>query len=82
MRQYTGIVESRAVDLIPADGFEPKVRRLPSNDTPVGIVYEQQPTEGTSLDQGRHRHDPRLHGQDDRKRPDVVGNQLTDAVTA
>ena len=64
VRQYTGIVERKAVDLISADGFEPKVRRLPSNDTPVGIVYEQQPTEGTSLDRGGI---VTLHGQADRE---------------
>ena len=68
VQQYTGIVESKAVDLISADGFEPKVRRLPNDDQPVGIVFEQSPTEGTSLDEGRHRHDPRLDGQEERER--------------
>src|SRR6186997_3030958 len=41
VQQYTGIVESKAVNLIIQDGLEPKVQRLPSADQPVGIVFEQ-----------------------------------------
>ena len=32
VQQYAGIIESRAVDLILGDGFEPKVRRVPNGD--------------------------------------------------
>jgi serine/threonine-protein kinase len=81
VRQYTGIVERKAVDLISADGFEPKVRRLPSNDTPVGIVYEQQPTEGTSLDRGGIVTILVSTGKPTVKTPSVVGLSLSDAVT-
>src|SRR6188472_3069400 len=49
---YTGIIESKSVDLIIADGFEPNVQRVPSPDQPVGIVFEQSPTEGTTLTKG------------------------------
>jgi serine/threonine-protein kinase len=49
---YTGILESKAVAAIDADGFEPRVRRLPNADTRPGYVYEQDPEEGTKLPKG------------------------------
>jgi beta-lactam-binding protein with PASTA domain/predicted Ser/Thr protein kinase len=82
VRQYTGIVERKAVGLITADGFEVKVRRLPNNDTPVGIVYEQQPTEGTSLDRGGIVTILVSTGKPTVKAPAVVGMSLSDAVAA
>ncbi len=80
--QYTGIVERKAVGLIVADGFEANVRRLPSADTAVGIVYEQQPTEGTSLDRGGKITILVSTGKPTVKAPSVVGMSLSDAVTA
>jgi eukaryotic-like serine/threonine-protein kinase len=80
VRQYTGIVERKAVGLITADGFEANVRRLPSADTPVGIVYEQQPTEGTSLDRGGKITILVSTGKPTVKAPSVVGMSLSDAV--
>ena len=65
VQQYTGIVESRAVNLILDDGFEPNVRRLPSGEQPAGIVYEQSPVEGTCLARGGNRDDPGLDGEED-----------------
>ena len=46
---YSGILETRAVDLIVRDGFEPRVRRLPNADARPGYVYEQEPEPGTRL---------------------------------
>ncbi len=80
VQQYTGIVESRAVDLITQDGFEPKVQRVPSDDTPVGTVFEQDPTEGTLLAKGGIVTIRVSTGKKTVKVPDVVGKQLTDAV--
>ena len=65
---YTGIIESKAVDLIIADGFEPNVQRVPSADQPVGIVFEQSADRRNEPGQGRDRHDQGLDGQEDRHR--------------
>ena len=80
MQQYTGILESKAVDLIIQDGFEPKVRRVPNGDQPVGIVFDQSPTEGTSLAKGGIVTILVSTGKKKVTVPNVVGKQLTDAV--
>jgi serine/threonine-protein kinase len=80
VQQYTGILESKAVDLIIQNGFEPKVRRLPNADQPEGIVYDQSPTEGTSLAKGGIVEILVSTGKKTVNVPDVVGQQLTDAV--
>ena len=82
VKQYTGILEVRAVDLIISDGFEPKVRRLPSNDQPVGIVFEQSPVEGTGLAKGGLVTILVSTGKKTVDVPGVVGQQVTDAVAA
>ena len=82
VQQYTGILEVRAVDLIISDGFEPKVRRLPSNDQPVGIVFEQSPVEGTGLAKGGLVTILVSTGKKTVDVPGVVGQQVTDAVAA
>src|SRR6478736_1809653 len=79
---YTGIIESKSVDLIIADGFEPNVQRVPSPDQPVGIVFEQSPTEGTTLTKGGIITIKVSTGKKTVTVPDVVGKQLTDAVAA
>jgi serine/threonine-protein kinase len=80
VQQYTGIVESRAVDLILGDGFEPKVRRVANGDQPAGIVYEQSPVEGTGLAKGGIVTILVSTGKKSVDVPGVVGKQLTDAV--
>jgi eukaryotic-like serine/threonine-protein kinase len=80
VQQYTGIVESRAVDLIINDGFEPNVRRVPNGTQPVGIVFEQSPVEGTGLERGGMVTILVSTGKKTVSVPDVVGSQLTDAV--
>jgi len=80
VKQYTGIVESRAVDLILEDGFEPNVRRVANSEEPVGIVYEQSPVEGTGLAKGGIVTILVSTGKKSVDVPDVVGKQLTDAV--
>jgi beta-lactam-binding protein with PASTA domain/predicted Ser/Thr protein kinase len=82
VQQYTGIIESRAVSLITQDGFEPKVRRVPNGDTPVGIVFEQSPIEGTGLARGGIVTILVSTGKKTVDVPDVVGQQLTDAVAS
>ncbi len=82
VQQYTGIVESKAVNLIIADGFQPKVQRTPNGEQPVGIVFEQSPIEGTSLARGGIVTIKVSTGKKTVDAPDVVGKQLTDAVAA
>jgi eukaryotic-like serine/threonine-protein kinase len=49
---YSGILESKAVDLIVDDGFEPRVRRLPNAQTQPGYVYQQEPEPGIRQPKG------------------------------
>jgi len=80
VQQYTGIIESRAVNLILNDGFEPKVRRVPNGDQPAGIVFDQSPVEGTGLAKGGIVTILVSTGKKTVDVPYVVGKQLTDAV--
>lgn len=49
---YEGLLEAKAVALIREDGFEDRVRRLPSADVEEGYVFEQEPSPGTRLTKG------------------------------
>jgi eukaryotic-like serine/threonine-protein kinase len=49
---YEGILEENAVNLIRADGFEPKVIRLPNGEVEPQYVFEQEPSPGTGLPKG------------------------------
>jgi len=80
VQQYTGIIESQAVNLILGDGFEPNVRRVPNGGQPVGIVYEQSPVEGTGLAKGGIVTILVSTGKRTVRVPGVVGKQVTDAV--
>lgn len=80
VQQYTGLVERKAVALIRADGFDDNVRRVPNADTPVGIVFQQQPEEGTSLARGGIVTILVSTGKPTVKVPGVVGESLADAV--
>jgi eukaryotic-like serine/threonine-protein kinase len=47
VENYEGILESKAVESIQADGFEDRVRRLPNSDVERGYVFQQEPEPGT-----------------------------------
>ena len=49
---YNGILESKAVALIRADGFVENVRRLPNGDVKQGYVYDQDPEAGSKQPKG------------------------------
>ncbi len=68
VQQYTGIVESRAVNLIIDDGFEPKVRRLPNGDAACRDRVRAVARRGNRARARRHRHDPRLDREEERRR--------------
>ncbi len=80
VQEYEGLLEPKAVELIIQDGFEPKVRRLPNADTPVQIVYDQEPSPGTKLSKGSLVTILVSTGPPEVRVPSVVGLQLTDAV--
>ena len=65
---YEGILEENAVHLIRADGFEPKVIRLPNGEVEPKYVFEQEPYAGDGTPEGEHRHDPGLDGQEEDRR--------------
>ena len=56
------------------------MRRVPNGDVPVGIVFDQSPTEGTSLAKGGIVTVLVSTGKKKVTVPNVVGKQLTDAV--
>ena len=63
-----GIVESKAVNLILDDGFEPQVRRLPKGDAAGRDRLRAVARRGNRARKGRDRHDQGLDGQEDRRR--------------
>jgi eukaryotic-like serine/threonine-protein kinase len=79
---YEGLREANAVNLIIQDGFEPKVSRRPNGDVEVGIVYEQDPGQGTRLAKGSIVTVLVSTGKAKVKVPDVVGERRDDAVEA
>ena len=52
VENYEGILESKAVESIRADGFEDRVIRLPNSDVERGYVFEQEPEPGSRLPKG------------------------------
>ena len=80
VQQYTGILESKAVDLIIHDGFEPKVRRSRTVTNPSGSCSTSRRRRGRA---SRRAASSRFSSRRGRRRssvPNVVGKQLTDAV--
>jgi len=80
VQEYQGLLEPKAVALIVRGGFEPKVRRLPRDETPVGEVYDQDPSPGTKLSRGSIVTILVSSGKPQVRVPGVVGKSLTDAV--
>jgi len=82
VQQYTGLLVSKAQDLVTNDGFEPQVQREPDPDVSPGIVFKQEPTPGTKLGRGSI---VVLHVSTGKPKvavPGVVGKSSTDAVAA
>jgi beta-lactam-binding protein with PASTA domain len=77
---YEGLREVNAVNLIVQDGFEPKVSRRPNGSIAVGIVFDQDPGQGTRLAKGSIVTILVSTGKAKVKVPDVVGDRRDDAV--
>jgi eukaryotic-like serine/threonine-protein kinase len=80
VEQYTGLEELNAVNLIRGAGLEPKVIRLPNDETEKGFVFEQDPIEGTRLERGSIVVLQVSSGKPKVKVPDVVGSSRDEAV--
>jgi beta-lactam-binding protein with PASTA domain len=80
VEQYTGLEEINAVNLIRGVGLEPKVIRLPNDNTPKGVVFEQEPIEGTKLERDSIVVIRVSSGKPKVKVPAVVGSSRDEAV--
>jgi beta-lactam-binding protein with PASTA domain len=80
VEQYTGLEEINAVNLIRGVGLVPKVIRLPNEDTAKGIVFEQEPIEGTKLERDSIVVIRVSSGKPKVKVPAVVGTSRDEAV--
>jgi serine/threonine-protein kinase len=81
VRDYEGLRQQNAVALIREDGFEPRVVREPSEDTPPDIVFDQTPSAGTQLNKGSVVEVLVSTGKPTVTVPDVRGQRIADAVT-
>jgi eukaryotic-like serine/threonine-protein kinase len=80
VEQYTGLEEINAVNLIRGVGLEAKVIRLPNAETAKGIVFEQEPIEGTKLERDSIVVIRVSSGKPKVKVPTVVGSSRDEAV--
>jgi serine/threonine-protein kinase len=82
VEQYTGILERLAVAKVKANGFEPQIDREANEDVAQGIVFDQEPREGTSLGRGSIVVLTVSTGKPKITVPGVIGKTLADAVAA
>jgi serine/threonine-protein kinase len=81
VEQYTGLTEANATALVTNQGFEPRVQHVPNADVQIGIVFEQDPIEGSKLDRGSIVVLKVSTGKPKVPVPDVVGKSHDDAIT-
>jgi serine/threonine-protein kinase len=82
VEQYTGLKLANAKTLVKKHGFEPQVVFEPNADVPAGIVFAQDPVEGSSLGRGSPVTLTVSTGKPKVPVPGVVGKSLADAVAA
>jgi serine/threonine-protein kinase len=82
VRQYTGLLEAKAKTLVTEDGFQPRVQREADEAAQPGIVFRQDPTEGTRLGRDQIVTLYVSTGKPKVAVPDVIGKTLPDAVAA
>jgi len=80
VEQYTGLTEANATALVSKQGFEPRVQHVPNADVQIGIVFEQDPIEGSKLDRGSIVVLKVSTGKPKVPVPDVVGKTRDDAI--
>jgi beta-lactam-binding protein with PASTA domain len=79
---YTGIKVENAKALVKKHGFEPQVVFEANADVPAGIVFKQEPIEGTTVGRGSPVTLTVSSGKPKIPVPGVVGKSLADAVAA
>lgn len=77
---YTGILESKAVELIRGAGFEENIQRVPSADVEKQYVIEQDPSPGTKMAKGSKVTIQVSTGKPEVSVPTLVGKSRDDAV--
>jgi len=77
---YTGLLETKAVELIRGAGFEENVQRVPSTEVEKGYVIEQDPSPGTKMAKGSKVTIKVSTGKPEVSVPPLVGKSRDDAV--
>jgi serine/threonine-protein kinase len=77
-----GIKELNAVQQVRAKGLEPDVHRQPDAETPLGIVFEQDPGPGNKVDRGNIVTIRVSTGKPKTRVPNVVGRSQAEALQA
>ena len=75
-----GLQQAQAVNLITNKNLVPRVRRVYNSDVDEGFVFAQNPTEGTRVDKQSQVIIDVSKGKPQVTIPDVVGDNVTDAV--
>ncbi|MET0560341.1 MAG: Stk1 family PASTA domain-containing Ser/Thr kinase [Gaiellaceae bacterium] len=75
-----GIQAALAAQRIEEEGLTPQVRRVSNSDVEEGVVFLQNPTEGTRVDQGTVVRIDVSSGKPEVTIPSVVGQTAEDAV--
>jgi len=75
-----GLGQAQAVDQITERGLVPRVRRAPNSDVEEGLVFAQEPTEGTQVDNETVVFVDVSSGKPRVTIPSVVGQTVEDAV--
>ena len=78
--EYEGLREANAVALVRNADLKPRVKRLPNDEVPEGIVADQSPEPGTRLAKGSIVELVVSSGKRVVKVPDVRGKSLADAI--
>jgi beta-lactam-binding protein with PASTA domain/predicted Ser/Thr protein kinase len=75
-----GLQQAQAVNLITQDDLIPRVRRVSNSDVEEGVVFAQNPTEGTRVDKQTVILIDISSGKPEVTIPSVVGQSVEDAV--
>jgi serine/threonine-protein kinase len=75
-----GLAQAQAVDQITQRDLVPRVRRVANSDVEEGLVFAQEPTEGTRVDKGDVIFIDVSSGKPKVTIPSVVGQTVEDAV--
>ncbi len=75
-----GLQQAQAVSLITDEGLVPRVRRVPNSDVEEGVVFGQNPSEGTRVEDGTSVQLEVSSGKPEVEIPSVVGQTRDSAV--